>query len=117
MKNKKKLIKAEQKFVRISPQKMRKVVEVIKKFSPVEALENLQFLNKKAARILRKVLKQAISNAVNNHNLKADNLQFSEIQIGKGPTLKRWRPVSRGRAHSILKRTSHVKVVLKEEEK
>lgn len=115
MKDKKKktpLIKAEQKYIRISPRKVRLVAKAIKNLSPKEALEYLKFINKRAAEPLAKTIKQAISNAVNNLKLKEEDLKFNQIQISKGSTYKRWRPVSRGRAHSILKRTSHIKVIL-----
>jgi len=106
-------IKAEQKYIRISPRKVRLVVQAIKNLSPREALDYLKFLNKKAAIPLAKTIKQAIANAVNNKELKEDGLAFAEIEVSPGATLKRWRPVSRGKAHSILKRTSHIKVILK----
>jgi large subunit ribosomal protein L22 len=110
------LIKAEQKYVRISPQKMRLVARAVKSLSPDEALDKLKFLNKRSARPLAKVIKQALANAVNNSKLKRENLKFKTIQIGEGAVYKRWRPVSRGRAHSILKRTSHVRVILESKE-
>jgi large subunit ribosomal protein L22 len=110
------LIRAEQKYVRISPQKLRLVAEAISHLSPGEAVSHLRFLNKKAALSLAKVIKQAISNAVNNSKLKEEELRFAKIEIGPGAILKRWRPVSRGRAHSILKRTSHIKIILKSKE-
>lgn len=106
------IVTAEQKFVRISPRKMLLVVKAIKKLRPSEALLNLKFLNKRAAFYLIKVIKQAIANAVNNYKLNEDELRFKHIQILKGPILKRWHPVSRGRAHAVLKRTSHIRVVL-----
>lgn len=110
----KKLIKAEQKYIRITPQKVKLVVEAIKHLSPVEALEYLAFIRKRAADEIAKVIKQAIANAENNFKLKKENLVFQKILIKKGPTLKRWQAVSRGRAHKILKRSSHLEIVLKE---
>ena len=111
------LIKAEQKYIRISPRKVKLVVDAIKDFLPKEALDYLKFLNKRSAIPVAKTIKQAIANAVNNKNLKEEELRFSSIQVLPGRVLKRWRPVSRGRAHSILKRTCHIKVTLKSEEK
>jgi len=61
---------------------------------------------------LLKTFKQATANAVNNRNLSKDLLTIQSIEVNEGPTYKRWRPVSRGRAHSIFKRTSHIKIVL-----
>lgn len=107
------LIKAEQKYIRISPRKMRLVVNAIKNLSPGQAVEQLKFVNKSAAIPLLKTIKQAIANGVNNFKLNKEDLKFAKIEILKGATYKRWQPVSRGRAHSILKRTSHIRVVLK----
>jgi len=106
-------IKAEQKYIRMSPQKVRKVAELIKGLSPVQAVNELKFVNKRAAKPLRKTIKQAIANAQNNEKMDKENLEFKSIQIMPGATLKRWRAVARGRAHEILKRTSHIRVILK----
>jgi len=111
-KNKQRLIKAEQKDVRMTARKIRLVAKAVKKLSPREAVDNLKFLNKRAAKPLARVIKQAIANGVKNLGLKEEDLRFYRIEIMEGPTYKRWRPVSRGRAHSILKRTSHIRVVL-----
>lgn len=105
-------VKAEAKYIRISPRKVRLVVDAIKGLSPQRALEHLRFIKKRAAQPLMKVIKSAMANAKKNFGLKVEDLKFKEIQVGEGPTLKRWRAVSRGRAHPIMKRTSHIKVVL-----
>ena len=105
-------IKAEQKYIRMSPRKVKLVTQAIKHLSPREALDHLKFLNKRAAIPVAKTIKQAIANAVNNKGLKEEELKFSNINVFKGATYKRWRPVSRGRSHSIFKRTSHIKVIL-----
>ena len=91
---------------------MRLVVSAIKNLSPKEALDYLKFLNKSAAIPVAKTIKQAIANAVNNKKIKEEDLKFAKIEVLPGAILKRWQPVSRGRAHSILKRTCHIKVVL-----
>lgn len=116
------LIKAEQKFIRISPRKLRLVADAIKStVSPQRALVYLEYMDKKAAGPLSKVIKQALANATNNLKLPADGLFVKEIQIGQGPIYKRGRPRSRGLSHPIAKRTSHITVVLEskasEEEK
>lgn len=111
------LIRAEQKNIRISAQKLRLVVDAIRKLSPSQAVLKLKFLNKRAAQALVKVIKQAMANAVNNLQLDENGLKFHQLEIGEGPTYKRWQPVSRGRAHSIFKRTSHIKVVLMSQKK
>lgn len=105
-------VKAEAKYIRISPRKVRLVVDAIKGLTPQKAVSYLKFVNKRAAAPLSKLIKSAIANAQNNFSLKPEDLKFKEIQVGEGPTLKRWQAVSRGRAHPIMKRTSHIKVVL-----
>ena len=107
-------IKAESKYIRISPRKLQLVAKSIKGLSLQEALETLVFLEKRAARSLLKTLKSAIANAINNFKLKEEDLKIKSIEILKAPMLKRWRPVSRGRAHPYVKRTSHIKVILEE---
>ena len=107
---------ATQKFLRISPRKVRPVVALIKKMSPARAVEILPFVGKKSAEPLVKVIKTAIANAVQMGIANSD-LRFKEIQIGEGPTLKRGTPVSRGRFHAIKKRMSHIRVVLGAKEK
>jgi large subunit ribosomal protein L22 len=110
------LIKAESKFIRTSARKLRLVADLVRHQSPEEAVTVLTHLRKRAATPLLKTLKQALANAVNNHNLPKDTLLIQSIEVNEGPTYKRWQPVSRGRAHSIFKRTSHIKIVLKSSE-
>jgi large subunit ribosomal protein L22 len=98
--------------LRTSPRKVRLVAGVIRSLSLDQALTNLKFLRKRAAQQLLKVLKQAQGNAVNNFKLAKDNLVIKTIEINAGPILKRFRAVSRGRGHSIMKRTSNIKVIL-----
>lgn len=109
------LVTAHQKFIRQTPQKLRLVADMIRKLRPATAMVQLEVSTKKAAGEIAKVVNQAIKNATNNSGLKPETLKFKEIQIMEGPTYKRWNPVSRGRAHKILKRTSHIKVVLEGE--
>jgi large subunit ribosomal protein L22 len=100
-----------QKFVRISPKKMRVVADIAKKMSPVTAIEKLPFLRKRGSEVLVKVIKSAVTNA-KQKGLSDDVLLFKEIQIGEGPRLKRGRAASRGRWHPYKRRMSHVRVVL-----
>jgi large subunit ribosomal protein L22 len=100
-----------QKHYWMSPKKIRSVVDVIKKMTPLEAYEKLPFLGKKAGEPLSKVIGQAITSA-KIKGLSDQDLIFKEIQINEGPRLKRGRPVSRGQWHPIKKRTSHIRVVL-----
>lgn len=103
--------KSEQKHLLLSPRKIRPVVDVIKKMSPLKALESLPFIKKRASEYLYKVIKSAIANA-SQKGADVNSLIFKEIQIGEGPRLKRGQPVSRGRWHPIKKRMSHIKVIL-----
>ena len=107
------IIKAEQKHIRISPRKVRNVVSGIKHLSPQKALIQLKFSHAKPAEVVAKVIKQALANASHNQNLNSEQLIFDQLQVNEGPTFKRWQPVSRGRAHAILKRTSHIRITLK----
>ena len=109
-------VTATAKNIRVSPNKVRLVVDQIKKMQPNDALRILDFVQKSASLPLKKVIASAIANAKNNHNLKEENLTFTEIQVGLGQVFKRYRPISRGRAHSILKRTSNIRIVLEAKE-
>mgnify|MGYP001562928756 CR=1 FL=1 len=109
-------IKAERKFIRTSPRKIRLVADLTRTLPVEEALVVLKNLRKRAALALLKTLKQAVANAVNNHNLPKNSLLIHSIEVNAGPTYKRFQPVSRGRAHSIYKRTSHIKITLKSQE-
>ena len=110
-------VTATAKNLRISPQKARLVVAQIKKMKPQQSVQVLEFLPQKSAVLIRKVILSAIANAKNNNDLEEESLKFSQIQVGKGPMFKRYRPVARGRGHSILKRTSSIRVVLEGEKK
>lgn len=106
---------AKARYLRISPRKVRLVAKAIKDLAPAEALANLRFLSKSGARPLAKVINSALASAKNNYGLDASSLRLKSIKVEGGPVLKRWQPVSRGRAHPILKRTSHLMVVLEGE--
>jgi len=105
-------MKAYGKNIRISPKKLRVVAEIIRKQGVEEALSFLKFAPKKGANILYKILSSAVSNAENNNSQKASNLYISSLIINKGIVYKRSNPVSRGRAHKILKRTSNIALEL-----
>ncbi len=98
--------------IRVSPQKVRLVVTQIKKMKPTDALTVLEFTPQKAAGPLRKAIAAAVSNAKNNYSIDENTLTFSELSVGKGVSFKRFRAISRGRAHSILKQTSNINVIL-----
>ncbi len=104
-------ITATQKFIRLSPRKVRPVVGLIKKMSPSRAVEVLPYVGMGSALPLMKVIKTALANAA-QRGIGTEDLKFKEIQIGEGPRLKRGNPVSRGRFHPIKKRMSHIRVTL-----
>jgi large subunit ribosomal protein L22 len=93
---------------RISPKKANLVAQLVRLKKATEAIDILKFTPKKAAKILKKVIESAIANAENNNKQIKDNLYIKEIIVTEGPTYKRSLPISRGRVHPILKRTSHI---------
>jgi len=107
-------VKAKLKFIRMSSTKIRLVANLIAKLPVDKALDQLQFINKLAARPVAKLIKSAIANAEHNFELAKDNLFIKEITVGEGPTLKRWLPRAHGRATPIRKRTAHINLVLGE---
>ena len=106
--------KAVAKYVRISPRKVRQVVNLIRGKKISDALAILQFTPKGSTEPVTKVLKSAVANAEHNLDLNADDLVISEIYVDQGPTLKRIKPRAQGRADRIRKRTSHITVVVSE---
>src|SRR5947209_20329130 len=103
------------KYARISPFKVREVTREIQGLPVSAALDVLAFTPKKAAFLIGKTLKSAVANAENNANLKADTLVVKEGIVGEGPTLKRLMARARGSGSRILKRTSHIRIVLSDE--
>ena len=99
-------------FIRITPRKMRLVAPLIKGMSVEQALIKLRFTPKDAAKEIIQVLRTAQADAVHNHKLNDQKLIVKTVEVTDGPTLKRGLPVSRGNFHQILKRTSHIKVIL-----
>ncbi|MBU0910777.1 MAG: 50S ribosomal protein L22 [Proteobacteria bacterium] len=106
--------KAVVKNIRISPQKARLVADMIRGKQVDNALNTLKFTPKKGARIIRKVVESAVANASQNEAIDVDTLFVKKIFIDGGPMLKRIRPRAMGRASRILKRSSHITVVLDE---
>ncbi len=104
------------KYARISPRKVQIVLDLIRKQPADKALAILENTPKSACEYLVKLLKSAIANAEVNHNMDTSRLYVAECFACPGPTLKRIRPKDHGRAHRILKRTSHVTLVLRERE-
>ena len=108
--------KAIARHIRISPRKVNVVIDLIRGKKVGEALAILKHTPKAASEILEKVLNSAVANAENNHNMNVDNLYISEAYANQGPTLKRFRPRAQGRGVRILKRTSHITLVVEEKE-
>jgi large subunit ribosomal protein L22 len=106
--------KAIVRHVRIAPRKVQLVADLVRGKKVDEALAILKYTPRGAATVIEKLVKSAVANAENNHNMDADNLYISEIHANQGPTMKRYRPRAFGRAARIRKRTSHIGVVLKE---
>ncbi len=103
------------KYARISPRKVKIVMDLIRNENADKAMAILKFTPKSACEYLEKLLHSAMANA-QEKNMDMSRLYVAECMVGPGPTLKRIRPKDHGRAHRILKRTSHMNIVLKERE-
>jgi large subunit ribosomal protein L22 len=103
---------AQARYVRMTPMKVRRVVDVIRGMKADQALATLRFAPQAASEPVGKVLASAVANAENNKQLDRDTLWVSEAYVDEGPTLKRFRPRAQGRAYRINKRTSHITVVV-----
>lgn len=99
-------------YVRATPQKVRRVADLVRGKSVDDAVRILKFAPQAAAEPLLKTIESAAANAANNQNLVRESLVVSAIQINEGPTMKRFRPRAQGRAGRIFKRTSHITVVV-----
>ena len=104
------------KYARISPRKVKIVMDLIRNQDADKAMAILKFTPKSACEYLEKLLASAIANAENNHNMDVSRLYVAECFVCPGPIMKRIMPRSHGRAFRILKRTSHVTLVVKEKE-
>lgn len=103
---------ASARFVRITPMKARRVVDLVRGLPVDEALTTLEFLPQSAATTVYKVLESAVANAVTTEGLSRADLIVSVGRVDEGPTMKRWRPRAQGRATRINKRTSHITLVV-----
>src|SRR5450755_416702 len=102
-------------YARISPFKVREVTREIQGLPVSAALDLLAFTPKKAAFLIGKTLKSAVANAENNANMRVDALVVKEAIVGEGPTMKRMMPRARGSGSRILKRSSHIRIILTDE--
>lgn len=103
-------------FVRIAPRKVQIVLDLIRNKPAEEAMAILKYTPKAACEPLVKLLKSAMANAENNFDMDVSRLYVAECAVSQGPTLKRIRPRSKGRAYRINKKTSHITLVLRETE-
>ncbi len=106
--------KAKACYVRMSSTKLAIVLDLIRGKDVNEAFAILKYTPKRGADVINKVLKSAVANAENNYDLDINRLYVAEAYANQGPTLKRFRPRAQGRAYGILKRTSHITLVVKE---
>jgi len=109
-------VRAVAKYIRMSAQKVRLVADLVRGMPATRALDVLRFTPRTAAYEVRKVVQSAVANAEENYGLDADVLYISAITADEGPTLKRGHPGARGRYKPILKRSSHITVVLSEKQ-
>ena len=105
-------VKAQNRFVRQSPYKVRRVLDLVRGLPVEEAEHVLRLTNRAAATPIAKTLKSAVANAEHNHALDAEDLVVAEAYADEGPTLRRFKPRARGRATRIDKRTSHITIVV-----
>lgn len=110
-------VKAQLKYLRISPRKARLLADLVRGMGLREAEAQIKYSAKKFALPLLKLLKSAESNARHDFRLEPENLCIKKITVDEGPVLKRYTPRARGRATTIRRRTSHVNVVLSEQQK
>jgi large subunit ribosomal protein L22 len=103
-------------YLRIAPRKVKIVIDLIRNKPVKTAMAILNHTPKAASEPVAKLLKSAMANAENNYNMDVDSLYVAEVYANPGPTIKRIRPRAHGRAFRILKRSSHVTIVLKEKE-
>src|SRR3954449_9585694 len=108
-------VRSTYRYAKISPFKAREVTRAIQGLPVSAALDLVAFSPKKAAGLIAKTLKSAVANAENNANLRVDGLVVKEATVGEGPTMKRMMPRARGSGSRILKRTSHIRIILTDE--
>ncbi|URJ30933.1 50S ribosomal protein L22 [Blochmannia endosymbiont of Camponotus sp.] len=103
---------ARYRYIRSSAQKLRLVINMIRGKKVSQALDILEYTNKKAAKLVKKTLESAIANAEHNDGLNFNNLKIAKIFVDNGPTIKRITPRAKGRSDKIMKRTSHLTIMV-----
>lgn len=109
-------VPAHARYVRQSPTKVRAVLDTVRGLPVDDALVSLAITDRRAAGTVKKVIESAVANALENHDIPSEDLVVAEAYANEGPTLKRYRPRARGRATQILKRTSHITIVVANDE-
>ena len=107
-------VKASLKYARVGAQKARLVADLVRGKDVSDALKILKFSDKKTAGMLKKLIESAVANADVKGVMDSDNLYVKTVYVDAGPSLKRFRPRAQGRAYGVLKKTSHINVVLGE---
>lgn len=107
-------VKASLKYARVGAQKARLVADLVRGKDVSEALKILKFSDKKTAVFIKKLIESAVANADVKGTVDSDNLYVKTIHVDGGPSLKRFRPRAQGRAYGVLKKTSHINVILGE---
>ncbi len=107
-------VKAISKYQRVSQRKVDRVLDLVRGKRAEEAVAILSFLPHASAKLILVTLKSAVANAVNNYKLPKENLAVAECYAGPSTPMKRFRPASRGRAHSIMKRACHITVIVED---
>ncbi len=105
-------VKAKARFLRVSPKKVKLVIDVIRGLGVEDALNKLKLINKGSVALVIKLVNSAIANAENNFELKKEDLYIKHIAANQGPTLHRWKPAAFGSAHPIRKRSTHLELIL-----
>jgi len=110
------IVKAKLSSYKQSPRKVRLVADLIRGKKVERAIKELDFVNKKATRVVKKLLQSAVANAKHNNGLNEKDLVLKEIRVDNGPTMKRFRAGARGQAYGLKRRSSHIMIALENEE-
>ncbi len=109
-------VRATEKYIRMSPRKVRLVVDAIRGKRATDAMATLRFMPHSAAKAVGKAIASAVANAENNYELDPDDMFVARIAADTGPTIKRFRPRAHGRVSPLLKRSTNITVVLEDRE-
>jgi len=110
------IVKAKLSNYRQSPRKVRLVADLIRGKKVERAIQELDFVNKKVTKVVKKLLKSAVANAKHNKGLNEKDLLLKEVRVDSGPTMKRFKAGARGQAYPLKRRTSHISIALEDEQ-